>query len=55
MRPHALVEAGDLEAIDLFIREEDAQRSLEECLSDERSGAGCCASKRSSCRPIRCR
>jgi hypothetical protein len=35
MRLYALVETGDPEAIDLYIREEDAQRSLEECLSDE--------------------
>jgi hypothetical protein len=35
MRLYALVETGDPEAIDLPIREEDAQRPLEECLSDE--------------------
>jgi hypothetical protein len=35
MRLYALVEAGDPEAIDVFIRPEDAQRALEECLRDE--------------------
>ena len=35
MRLYALVEAGDTEAIDVFIRPEDAQRALEECLRDE--------------------
>ena len=31
----ALVELGDQESIDLFLREEDARRALEECLCDE--------------------
>jgi len=35
MRLYALVETGDPEAIDVFIRPEDAQRALEECLRDE--------------------
>jgi hypothetical protein len=34
VRAYALVELGDSEAIDLFLREEDA-RALEECLRDE--------------------
>jgi len=35
MRLYALVEAGDPEAIDVFIRPEDAQRALQDCLRDE--------------------
>jgi hypothetical protein len=35
MRLYALVEAGDPEAIDVCLREEDAQRVLEDCLRDE--------------------
>jgi len=35
VRAYALVELGDSEAIDLFLREEDARRSLEECIRDE--------------------
>jgi hypothetical protein len=35
MRLYALVEAGDPEAIDVYLREEDAQRALEDCLRDE--------------------
>jgi hypothetical protein len=35
MRLYALVEAGDPEAIDVYLCEEDAQRALEECLRDE--------------------
>ena len=35
MRLYALVEAGDRDAIDVFLAEEDAQRVLEECLRDE--------------------
>jgi hypothetical protein len=38
MRAYALVELGDSEAIDL--REEDAERALEECLRDEPQRAG---------------
>ena len=40
MRLYALVEAGDPEAINVYLREEDAQRALEDCLRDEPSGAG---------------
>jgi hypothetical protein len=35
MRLYALVEAGDTEASDVFIRPEDAQRALQDCLHDE--------------------
>jgi hypothetical protein len=35
MRLYALVEAGDPEAIDVFLAEADAQRALEDCLRDE--------------------
>ena len=35
MRLYALVEAGDPEAIDVYLAEEDAQRALEDCLCDE--------------------
>jgi hypothetical protein len=35
MRAWALVEVGDSEAIDIFVREDDAQRALEECFRDE--------------------
>lgn len=35
MRLHALVEAGDPEAIDVYLYGQDAQRALEECLRDE--------------------
>jgi len=35
MRLYALVEAGDPEAIDVYLCEQDAQRALEECLQDE--------------------
>ena len=35
MRLYALVEAGDPEAIDVYLCERDAQRALEECLRDE--------------------
>ena len=35
MRLYALVEAGDHEAIDIFLFNEDAQRALEDCLRDE--------------------
>jgi hypothetical protein len=40
VRAFALVELGDSEAIDLFLREEDAERALEECLCDEPQWAG---------------
>ena len=35
MRLYALVQHGDPEAIDVYRREQDAQRALEECLRDE--------------------
>jgi hypothetical protein len=35
MHAFALVELGDSEAIELFLREEDARRALEEILGDE--------------------
>jgi len=35
MRLYALVEAGDPEAIDVFLRPEDAQRALQDRLRDE--------------------
>lgn len=35
MRPYALTELHDPQAIELFITEEDAQRALEDCLRDE--------------------
>ena len=35
MRLYALVEAGDPEAIDIFLCEGDAQDALEGCLNDE--------------------
>lgn len=37
MRLYALVEAGDPEAIDVYLCEQDAQRALEDCLRDEPS------------------
>jgi hypothetical protein len=35
VRAYALVEAGDPKAIDVYFREKDAKRALEECLRDE--------------------
>jgi hypothetical protein len=40
MRTHALVELGDSEAIDLFLREEDARAALEAAIPDEPDWAG---------------
>jgi hypothetical protein len=40
VRVYARIELGDSEAIDLFLREEDARRALEECRSDEPNSAG---------------
>jgi hypothetical protein len=40
MRAHALVELGGSEAIDLFLREEDAQAALEDALHDEPAWPG---------------
>lgn len=35
MRLYVLVEAGDPEAIDVYLCEQDAQHALEDCLRDE--------------------
>ena len=35
MRCYALIEAGDPEAIDVFLRPDEAERALEDCLRDE--------------------
>ena len=35
MRLYSLVEAGDPEAIDVYLCEEDAQHAFEDCLLDE--------------------
>jgi hypothetical protein len=35
VRVYALVESGDPKEIDVFLREDDARRALEECLRDE--------------------
>lgn len=40
MRAFALVELGDSESIDLFLREEDARRALEDVLRDEPDWVG---------------
>jgi hypothetical protein len=40
MRLYALVEAGDPEAIDVYLCEQDAQRALEDCLRDEPHWSG---------------
>jgi hypothetical protein len=40
VRAYALVELGDSEAIDPFLREEDAQAALENALNDEPGWAG---------------
>jgi hypothetical protein len=40
VRAYALVELGDSEAIDLFLREEDARVALENALRDEPDWAG---------------
>jgi len=40
VRAYALVEIGDSEAIDLSLREEDAQAALEDALHDELGWAG---------------
>jgi hypothetical protein len=38
MRLYALVEAGDPETIDVYLSEEDAQRTLEDCLRTSMGG-----------------
>jgi hypothetical protein len=53
VRLYALVEAGHRQAIDVYLREEDAQRELEECLCDEPQWRGLLRVRRSSCRPTR--
>ena len=40
MRAYALVELGDSEAIDLFLREEDPLAALEDAVRDEPGRAG---------------
>jgi len=40
--------AGDPEAIDVYLSEQDAQQALKDRLRDEPTGKGCCASRRSS-------
>jgi hypothetical protein len=35
VRRYAFVEAGDPEAIDVYLCEQDAQHALEDCLRDE--------------------
>lgn len=40
MRAFALVELGDSESIDLFLREEDTRRALEDALRDEPEWVG---------------
>jgi hypothetical protein len=52
---YALVEAGDPEAIDVYLCEQDAQRALEDCLRMNRTGPGYCGLKakiRQSLRPF---
>jgi hypothetical protein len=48
MRLYAFVEAGHRQAIDVFLREEDAERELEECVSDEPQWRGLLRVSRSS-------
>jgi hypothetical protein len=40
MRAWALIEIGDTEAVDVFVREEGARCALEECLRDEPDWSG---------------
>ena len=40
MRLYALVEAGDPEAIDVYLCEQDAQQALEDCLRGEPNWCG---------------
>jgi hypothetical protein len=46
MRLYALVEAGDPEAIDVYLCEQDAQRALEDCLRDEPEWRAACRGDR---------
>jgi hypothetical protein len=43
VRAFALVDLGDSEAIDLFLREEDAQAALKDALRMSPIGQACCA------------
>jgi hypothetical protein len=36
---YAFLEAGDTEAIDLYLTEDEAQEALDRCLHDEPNGA----------------
>ena len=54
MRLYGLVEAGDPEAVDVYLCEQDAQRALEDCLATNHSGVGCCVSRKSSSRARAC-
>ena len=49
MRVYALVELGDSEAIDLFLREEDARAGLEDAIGDEPDWTGCGLHPMSAC------
>jgi hypothetical protein len=40
MRAYALAELGDQEAIDVFLREEDARAALQDAIRDEPDWAG---------------
>jgi hypothetical protein len=53
MRLYGLVKAGDPEAVDVYLCEQDAQRGLKNCLRDETDGAVYCASRKSSSRALR--
>jgi hypothetical protein len=55
VRAFALVELGDSEAIDLFLREEDAQAALEDALRDEPGWAGTSTSHQSTSTSARSR
>jgi hypothetical protein len=48
MRLYARVEAGDLEAIDVYLSDEDAQRALEDRLRDEPQWVAFSTSRRSN-------
>jgi hypothetical protein len=48
MRIWALIEAGDSEAIDMFVRREDAEDALAIASRMSRSGEGCFGSRSSS-------
>lgn len=48
VRAWALVELGDHEAIDVFVRKEDALKALEDPVPMSRSAKGRCSSHRSN-------